>query len=375
MANHINGTGFNTALREHGGEKEAAFGEQHRFRYVDQEERWRQEFKQHQIIENQLAAVKKLSYDPVDYASLVIRTPWKEQPLTDFSYLVADARDQVEKSYFFRVIKRIAIIIALIVILVIGANAVVLWITGVLGAAVAASLYFTINEKRSSLEKATAEAQFEMERLENEERRMNEQAKLIHEQSEDARVSEIEKLLDGDLSAVILKLDNVLPKIGFPFPIDMDIEFYNNIPLVRVWLPNREVIPRNTCELLPSGRVKYTEKELRDINKQYLELCTAILIQIMSVIYAHIPSFDRGYIYGVSKEELQNNCLINISLERENLAAACQAANVLAAAQTLDTEFECDTNLKLSPIEALRPVEWADVERKDIRGINIKIFK
>lgn len=347
--------------------------EEHRFRYVDQEERWRQEYKHRQTVENSLAVLSKLHYEPVDYAAMMVRTPWKERPLTDFSFLLTEAREQVEKEYFFQVAKRIAFLIVLIVALVIGANAAVLWITGVLGVAVAVSLYFVMQDKRAALEKAMKEAQEEMEKRGAAERSANEKAKAAHEQREEERVAEIEQLLDGDLSAVILKIDAVVSKIPLPFLLDVDIEIYQNIPRVRVWLPNRSIIPHTICEMLPSGRLKYTEKELLEINRQYLELCASLLVKVMSEIYAHVPSFDKGYICGISKEDLQNHCIMGGSLEREELAAACEAGSGLAAVQVLHMTFESDTNLKLLPIEQADPPEWEEVDRKDIRCINIKI--
>jgi hypothetical protein len=50
-----------------------------------------------------------------------------------------------------------------------------------------------------------------------------------------------------------------------------------------------------------------------------------------------------------------------------------RASTALVAVQGLAGKYQCDEFLKLMPIEAARPVEWAEVSDREIRNLHIKI--
>ncbi len=349
------------------------------FRYVDQAERWKHEYEHCKAVEGKLAAVSELSYEPIDFESQLIRTPWQEREIPNYDYLVDDAKMAVEKKYFLPIAQRIGLIALSLIILIIGGiglSATIVLIAGTGGAAVGVSLYFVKKFKEEEMLKTTAEAQAESERRYTQEKMMADEARQQHENSENERIAAVEKLLEGDLPSIVLRLDVVLPQIVLPFPVEVNIDLFNNVPLVKVWLPSKLVIPKRTCELLPSGRLKYEDKDIRNINKQYLELCSSALMRIMAVIYANIPVFDQGYICGMSKEGgAYSDCLINVSLNRDILMQACKAANGLAAIQTAKAQLEYDTNLNLKAIEEKTPEEWGEIDQSAVRSIHLKIFK
>ncbi|MPM62769.1 hypothetical protein SDC9_109647 [bioreactor metagenome] len=139
--------------------------------------------------------------------------------------------------------------------------------------------------------------------------------------------------------------------------------------------PPKTIIPTQNSNLLSSGRLSYEKKEIRAINKQYLELCAAILVRVTAKVYENIPGFDRGCVCGFRREHSQNDCFLAARVDREKIVYACQASTGLAALQRLEDEFETDPMLELQPFEPIIPDEWQDVPPQLIRSLHVKIFK
>lgn len=347
--------------------------EVHYIKGVEQLDRWRAEFLQHKEMELRLASLSKLSYDPVDYSVLLERTPFKEKPLTDCSYLIEEARKRTENRYMVPILSRVGVLVFLLVVLIIFFSAMILWITGALATAAGAALFLAIKERRYEMYRALAEAQAEIDWRRENEIRINEEARLQHEDKEDQRITAAENMLNGDIGAVMARIDEVLPHLKFPFPLVLDIDVFNNIPMVKVWLPAKTVIPRNTVELLASGRIQYQEKDFLAHNKQYLEMVCSVVMHVLSALYANIPSFDRGYVMGFIKEETDDTCVLAVAFDRQSIINACSTLNGLAAIQSLSGTFECDTMLGVRAIEPIWPEEWKEVEQKMLRSLHIKI--
>lgn len=345
------------------------------FRHVDQLERWRQEYEHNLAVENKLASVSQLEYHPVDYTPMLVRVPWKERVIPNFEYLLDEARISTESKFFMPIAARIAVLIVLIFMLVVSDKATVLWVAATLGAAVAGSLYLAIIDRSTTVKSVLVKTKMEIEERQAAERQKNELARKEHEQNEDERIQIIERLLNGDPGSIVLRLDNVLTKLSLPFPLEIDVDIYNNIPVIKVWLPPKLIIPTQSCTILSSGRIEYEEKEQRFINKQYLELCTSILMRVAAAIYANIPVFNDGYVWGMGKEYMQNICYFTIVANREKITKACQCANGLSAIQSIQGVFEFDTALNLKGIETSKPSEWKDAAPQLIRSLNVKIFK
>lgn len=349
--------------------------EENYFRHVDQMERWRQEFEHYQAVEKKLAEVSKLTFEPVDYTPFLVHVPWKDQPIPNFDYMLEEARLATESRFFIPIAVRVVLFILFIFLLILSSKAYVLWITGTLASVTAASLYLAFNERRNTIESVITKTKAEIEYRTELAIQENEQARHEHELKEEQRIGFINDLLKSEVSAIMLRLDDVLSKMDLPFPLDIDIDIFENVPLIRVWLPQKTIIPGQTCSLLPSGRLSFEEKETSKINKQYLELCAAIIIRIVAKIYENIPGFTNGYALGLKKESLQNECFFSIEINREKLELACQAQTGLTALQKLGANFENDTALNLRPIDPIVPDGWKDVPPQMVRTLNVKIFK
>ena len=341
---------------------------------VEQAERVRLEHERNQAFENKLVAISNFSYEPIDYSPLLVRIPWVEREIPDFSYLIEEARIKAETSFFVPVVWRIGIMLLLVFTLIIS-QAVVFWLAAILGVFMAISLYLTLERKRTTIEMAIAEAKLMVEQHYEMERLKIEAERLQHEESQNERISAVERLLAGDPDAIVARLNELLPKLTLPFIIEADIDIYDNVPLVRISLPPKVVIPTQLSVLLPSGRISYNDKDPREINKQYIELCASLIIQIMSVIYASIPVFDKGYVCGITKDGLNDKCVIAASIDREKVISASNATHGLAALQVLQAQFGTDTSLDFWTQELIWPPEWENVPLNMIKSLHVKIFR
>ena len=212
-------------------------GEERYLQRVEQMARWRAEHERNEAAEENLAALSKFSYEPVDYTSLLAITPWQQPPKTDYSYLVTDAIKAQEEKYFLPLAIRGALIFLLLIVFVVLPNALKGWVMLTIGAAVLLSIYYTVLEKRKNLLKAKKEAEEKISQLEQQEAQNFAKAKAAHEEKEQKRVEAIERLLTGDDGAVMLRLNEALPKLGLPFPVEVTVELYEGIPYIKVWLP------------------------------------------------------------------------------------------------------------------------------------------
>ncbi len=344
------------------------------FRHVDQMERWRQEYEYSQSVENALIGISKLDYEEVDYTSLKVRNPWKERTVPDCSGVLEKVRIEEERKFVMPIIMHTGLLLIFLVVLLVSSNVIALWISGIGVVTLLVLVVMLLQKRHQEIERIVLEKQKEIDDwIENEERLIKEE-KEKHEREEDERIKAIERLLAGDIAAIFAKIDQVLTAAPFPFHVSADIAVYMNIPSVKIWLPPKSIIPTQICSLQSSGRPSFQEKEIRTINKQYFELCAAISMRVMSLIYAHIPSFDIGYIYGMSKDGRNTECLFTSKLERSIVEDACHAANGLAALQILKATFDCDTSLSLIPFEFDDPMEWDNVETKLVRNVHVDLF-
>lgn len=345
------------------------------FRHVDQVERWRREAEHYQGLENKLSEMSLFSYEEIDYTPLLTRAIFKERIVPDYSYMLKDARIAAESKFFIPISVRIIFLIMLIFILIVGTNSILLWMSGAGFLALLIVLFLMIQERQLFIERVVLAKEAEIEkRVEYEKKKIADEKKQ-HDDAEDIRIKGIEDLLTGEISPIFSKIETVLSQLNFFFDISAEIELYHNIPSIKVWLPPKSIIPTTICVVQASGRPSYTEKEMRAINKQYLELCAGILIKIMSVIYSHVPIFTAGYIYGMSKEGVNIECIMASKVERENLIVACSAATGLEGIQALRGKFQCNTLLELLPIEVEDPEEWNDVEQKLVRRLQVNLFR
>lgn len=336
-------------------------------------ERWRKEFQHNKEVEEALAAVSRLDFSPQDYTAALERVPFKEPSIPSFDYLRDESRVATEKKYSTAIMSKIGILALLAISLFVVPDIIVFAVAGGLAALVSVWLYFTIQDRSKALIQALAEADEEIGRRTQLEIELIKEARVQHDQDEDERISAIERLLAGEPDAIVLRLYETLSQIGFPFTVDIDIDMYSNIPLIKIWLPAKSIIPGQICSLAPSGRINYEDKEVRQINKQYMELCSAVILRLIAFIYENIPAFDRGYANGMVRDTMEDSCVLSLSFDRQTIIDACRASTALAALQMTQVTFNSDHNLSFMPVEAIYPAEWEGVEQQMLRSAKFKV--
>ena len=345
------------------------------YRQNEQRDRWLAEHKHNELVEKSLASVSKFSYDPVDYVRFLVKEPFKEPPRQEFQSLLPERLMAAEKRYRQPIMQQWGFMAALILCAAIFPYLVTFVLVAVLLTAVGFLQYKTFQDRTRVLTKIERDTRLEIETKRKAQEEAIEEQRRLHEAAEEDRVSFYVRLMNGDEPAVILTLDQFMPQISLPFPLDLDIDLYGRIFVIRVWLPPKALVPSERSSLTEAGRIQYEKKESLEINKQYAELCAGLMMQVACTLFSRIPTVDRVYVHGMSKEGRQDDCLMTMQLDRSRLEKVQRASTALLALQGLSAVYECDEFLKLMPVQPLQPEEWADLDRKSIRNLRVKIFK
>ncbi len=349
--------------------------EVHYVRHVDQIDRWKREHESNQAIEEQIAAVSRFSYDLTDYGPLMERKPFETRPVPSFDYLATEAKHKVEQHYFYQLAAQGGGLIIGLIVMLISGDTIFLWGTVLFNIILAGSLYLSAQARQKAINQALANAEAEAQRKRSIILERIEQEQSDHERKEDERISVLERLFVGDKAAVVIRIDDVLPKLQFPSLVDVEIDILDNIPWIRILLPPKDVIPLQTSSLSNSGRVRYENKEPRYINKQYIECCAAIVIQIVSAIYGTIPSFDKGYFQGYAKTNLDDECFLDLVLDRVTAETVCRANSGLAAIRAAGGKLECNTILAMEPVKPTIPEGWTNEKSLLMRSLKVRIHR
>jgi len=373
MAKELSGSRVNRSNKDNDGQIQAGV---HYVRHAVQEERWKHEHEYNLALEGQLASLSKLSYEPVDYQPLLERQAFVERSIPNFDHLPVEAKRKVEESFITPLAtKGGGLVVGVIAMLLSNSNALFLGATFVVNVFLAISIYLTAQDRQKAINMAVANAELEGERRRTAIEQQIEAERAEHDKKEDERIGAIERLLAGERSAILARLDEVLSKMIMPSPIELNIDILNNILLVRVWLPDKVVIPTHISSLSSAGRVRYEQKEPRQINKQYIELCAAIVMQVIACIYENIPSIDKSYFQGFIKGDTQDECVIDLVVDRDMVQTICRSNSGLAAIRAAEGSLTCDTNLVIEPVKPSVPDGWSDDKLQLIHALKVRIYK
>lgn len=352
------------------------YSEERHSRQADQRERWQAEHLRHEAAEKKLSDVSKFSYDPEDYVKFLVKEPFREPARIDYSPLLAERMVAAELRFFRPINIRWGLMAALILSLAVLPYLATLAVVLALLAAVGYSQYKLLQQRQQTMEKTESQARLEIETKTREQDERIAEQRRVFEQAEEERIDYYVKLMNGDESVVYVAIDDVLPKLKVPFPMEMDVDFYAGVVLIKAWLPPKTIIPAERTSLTELGRIQYEKKDSTEINKQYAELCAAILMQISTLMFSQIPTIGRVYVWGMSKEGERDECiLMTMQMDRFLLERVSRAPTALVALQGLSAKYSCDEFLKLMPVEPLVPDGWSEIEPKRIRNLHIKISR
>lgn len=353
--------------KEYGGERYS--------RQQDQRERWLAEHQHNESVENALAAVSRFSYDPEDYVPFLVKEPFRDPPRKEFQYLLPERILATEQKFRRPILRQWGLMVAVIV----GVALFPHWISLIAGGALLGGLGFlhhkTLQDRKRILSRLEETTRQEIEELSRKQEEEIEELRKQHDQDEEERIDFYVRLMNADESVVILVVDEFLSELPLPFPLDIDVSLHGRVFQLKIWLPSKAIIPAERSSLLESGKLQYDKKESVEINRQYGELCAALLMQAVSTLFSKIPSVDRIYASGVHKGSKQDECLISMQMDRSQMERVQRASTALLAIQTVSGVYECDEFLKLMPVEPILPEGWEELEPREIRCVRIQISK
>lgn len=351
------------------------FIEDRYYRHLAQLERWRAEYAHMQAVEEALQAVGKIDYAPVDYETLRHPVPWTEPPFPSFDHILTDTVAMVNGRFAPRLCFHYGLVAVLVLMAFLWPTAPVIWFAFTGSIVTAFSAYQTWQTRHKYMVLAVDQAYLEMEQQRQAEIRRREAARLDHEKAERERVAVLEKFLAGDTQVMLPMLETALRKIELPFMVRVMVDVYGKIPRFTVFLPGREVIPPRRGIMLPSGRLVYEDKSPLTINKEYAQLCAAVLLRVAAVAYAYVPFFDVLYMQGLVRSQGRaDTCLLAARFSRDAFVPAlANAVNPLTAFTQAGGEAPLDAAMMLSGCPIVRPEEWGDVAARDLRSVTLDI--
>lgn len=134
------------------------------FRYVDQVDRWRQEYERAKVVEETLSKLSILDYREVDYYSQLEIVLFQEKPVPNFDDLLEENRLLAQGKFFMPIAYRAGIIAFLLLILVLSPSTFLMWIIACLLLTVFASLFFTVQDRQQTIQKVVVETKEEIKR-------------------------------------------------------------------------------------------------------------------------------------------------------------------------------------------------------------------
>jgi hypothetical protein len=344
-------------------------------RQYDQKERWLAEHQHNESVEKALASVSKFSYDPEDYVRFLVKAPFHEPARQEFQMLLPERILATELKYRRPILKQWGVMVALILSAAVFPNLIILGLVSILLAGVGFLQYKTLMERQRVLSKLEIDTRLEIENLTRQQEETIDEQRREHEKAEEERVDYYVRLMNGEEPVVILVLDEFLSQIPLPFPVDLDISLHGKVFLIQVWLPSKVIIPSERSILTEAGKIRYEKKDSIEINKQYVELCAALLMQVSSILLAKIPAVEGLYVCGISKDGKEDEYLMTMQMNRSQMERVQRASTALVALQGVSAIYECDEFLKLMPVEPLLPEGWSEIDIKEIRKLRIKIYK
>lgn len=345
------------------------------YRQNAQLQRWQAEHQQHEAVEKALADVSKFSYEPENYVRFLVKEPFREPPRQEFQSLLPERLLAAERRYRQPILVRWGLMVALILCVAVFPSWITIALATVMLAAVGYLQFKLIRERQHVLAKIEKDTRLEIEAKTREQEEAIALQRKLHDDAEEERIDFYVRLLNGEMAAVVMTIDEYLPKLSLPFPVDVDIDLFGNIMQVRVWLPGKALIPPERTSLSETGKIQYESKEALEINKQYAELSAAVLMQVGTILFARIPTLGKIYLSGMSRDGDKKECLITLKIDRAQVERAAQSSTALVALQTLSAIYVCDEYLKLLPVDPIAPEEWMDVSARQIRNLQVKIYQ
>lgn len=181
-----------------------------------------------------MADVSKFSYEPADYFRFLVKEPFREPVRVEYQSLLPERLLAAERRYRHPIMVRWGIMVAAILSVAFFSYTPTILLAMALLGIVRFSQYRTIRERQRVIGKIERETRLEIEAKIRAQEEAIERQRQIHEEAEAERIEFYVRLLNGDLSAVVMTIDEYLPRLVLTFPLDVDIDLFGNIMQLKI---------------------------------------------------------------------------------------------------------------------------------------------
>ncbi|MEN6414041.1 MAG: hypothetical protein ABFC84_14960 [Veillonellales bacterium] len=346
-------------------------GEERKEKQDERLARYYKEHQQNQAAEQELSKLSHFVYEPVDYELLLVRKVRPEPPVPDFSYLLTEAQLKISNQYFQPIAMHLGVLVAIVLVSLLNLKeySLVLAVVGVI--CVCYSFQRLLKNREQSMTKALMVARNEINTKLQEFKETNQREKDQFEKEEDDRINKLQELLNGERSAVIRKMEEVLSGMRFPFLCQCTTHLYDlENPVIFIALPPVSIIPTTVSDIIASGEVEYEDKAPVSINKQYAEVVTGIGVQIALAIHASLPTLNSLFLCGFSPAEQDNEFFYSVTVPKEAAAEAAQYHSAMQYLNKLGVQMKLTSNLEFTPVKPDFPEWWDNVRLTQVHSFD-----
>ncbi|MDR3593062.1 MAG: hypothetical protein P4N41_25660 [Negativicutes bacterium] len=332
--------------------------------------RYQREQRKSEDMEEALRKLSSFSYTPVDYSRGLIRKEFKAPVIPDYSYLLTEAKLKVVNKYYVPIAVQLGLGLVCVVLSLAFKDTFVPLLGAAGLIACGLSLHTDLRNRQRKIDLALSAARSQIEALVKEARDSIDNTARAFDELENTRIEKIEKLLNGNPSSVLERIEEVLLTIKLPFFLRCTIDFYEE-PMLTLHLPEQLVIPTTRVSVNPAGNLSYEEKTPFEISKQYSEAMAGTAMTFASRLFAAIPTLNTLYIHGLFDKWQDQEYLFSLRVDRQALIAAMECRSGLECFSRLKAEFSIKTNADFSPVQPILPDWWEKVPREKVKTMKV----
>ncbi|OIJ16913.1 hypothetical protein BKP37_04450 [Anaerobacillus alkalilacustris] len=131
------------------------------------------------------------------------------------------------------------------------------------------------------------------------------QAKEEYEEEKIHRLSQVEKVINGDANNMKLWLEIFLAELDFPLDTNVSFDILSSdTACIDVDLPTMEEIPLTKASILKSGKLKVQKKSQREMREHYAIMVGGTALYLCSYVFSLLPTCEKIIISGYT--QIQN---------------------------------------------------------------------
>lgn len=128
------------------------------------------------------------------------------------------------------------------------------------------------------------------------------QAKETVEETKEQRMLQVDKVINGDISAMEHWLETFLADLDFPLETNVSFTILSSKTVyLDVDLPQMEEVPLTKTEILKSGKLKIQKKSQRELREHYAIMIGGTALYLCSFVFSLLPTCETVIISGYTQ--------------------------------------------------------------------------